>query len=539
MFLLFGLAHCEFLTVVNSSIPNNILWPKPQTYTFGFAERSVAAVKFNSLGAHSEYFNRNAIRYNDLMFVTGCSKSGEATNVNVYISQPDTKLFSDESYNLTIPTAGPIILQSETGLGAKRALETLSQLVLPKNPIPSFILRSKSCSSLPDSQFVIHNTPWGITDYPSVSHRGISLDTSRNYISAANIYRIFDAMEAAKLNVFHWHIVDSHSFPLESKIVPLQSYSPYQTYSAEDIKNLTAYALDRGIRIIPEFDMPGHTLSWNGLQDFVVCGNKQPWTEYCAEPPCGQIDISKPQNIEIISNFIKEQSQIFTDSYMHFGHDEINMNCYNSELNGDIETLVKNFTTSILAIAKANNKTPIFWEDVLDHLAVKDAAIQVWKSSDSVSNLVAQGLKVIASPADRWYLDCGRGSMFGDNSWCDPYKTWKTVYNYKPSGVFGGEVALWTEIVHNDVVSILFPRAFAAAEVLWGTSGDWQEASYRLDSLSKHVGYRGINCGTIWPEYCKDGGCAQLKGSHQPPKSNATAFEYTMMAIVLCVLNWL
>ncbi|KAJ3253172.1 hypothetical protein HK103_000813 [Boothiomyces macroporosus] len=539
MFLLLSTVNAEFLTFVNSSIPNNLLWPKPRQYSFGTIDRTISAVKFNSIGQNSDYFNRNALRYTSLIFSEGCSKSTVTTDVNVCISQTDSDLFSDESYNLTIPSTGPILLYSQTGLGAKRGLETLAQLVVPTNPIPSFVMQSKSCDELADSQFVIRNTPWNISDSPAIAHRGISLDTSRNYVTVADLYKIFDAMEAAKLNVFHWHIVDSHSFPLESKVVPLKSYSTYQTYSSDAVKNLTAYALDRGVRIIPEFDMPGHTLSWSGLKDFIVCANKQPWSNYCAEPPCGQIDISNLQNLDIISKFIAEQSQSFTDSYMHFGHDEINMNCYQSELKGDIETMIRTFTTKILSIAKNNNKTAIFWEDVLDHLDVKDGVIQVWKGSDSVSKLVGQGLKVIASPADHWYLDCGRGSMFGDNSWCDPYKTWKTVYNYRPSGVFGGEVALWTEIVNSDVVSVLFPRTFAAAEVLWGTAGDWQEASYRLDKFSGFVGYRGINSGPVWPEFCKSGGCAQLKDTlpQTTAKNNETSYEFAISILVAAILT--
>ncbi|KAJ3319361.1 BTB and MATH domain-containing protein 41 [Boothiomyces sp. JEL0866] len=255
------------------------------------------------------------------------------------------------------------------------------------------------------------------------------------------------------------------------------------------------------------------------LSDKVVgAGNQKTATERCGEPVFDtvvQLHKSLPGLITII-----DMSRALL--------------LYSSRRRIPIQYRIMDENNDILVSFGANNKIPIFWEDVLDHLSVKDGAIQVWKGSDSVTKLVGQGLKVIASPADHWYLDCGRGSMFGDNSWCDPYKTWKTVYNYRPSGVYGGEVALWTEIVNNDVLSVLFPRAFAAAEVLWGTAGDWQEASYRLDKFSNCVGYRGINSGAIWPEFCNNGGCTQLKDSPSPQtstKSNGTSFEFAVVLV--------
>lgn len=144
--------------------------------------------------------------------------------------------------------------------------------------------------------FIIFSNGY-ITDKPAFPHRGIVLDTSRNYISVDVIKRTLKAMGASKLNAFHWHITDTHSFPYVSKSRPqlskIGAYSPSKVYSNDDIKDIVEYAKVRGVKVIPEFDAPAHV--GEGWQDtgFVVCLNAQPWQTYCVEPPCGQFDPTK------------------------------------------------------------------------------------------------------------------------------------------------------------------------------------------------------------------------------------------------------
>ncbi|KAJ3252120.1 hypothetical protein HK103_001817 [Boothiomyces macroporosus] len=530
--LLFATVQSQFITATNSSIPNNLLLPRPQQVNFGTESRAISGnVQFSLMDKQSDYFMQNAQRYQQIFFADGCPTGTDKTLIKVYIANSDAGITADESYNLTVPSTGPILIQSNYGIGAKRALESLSQLITPITSVPAFVLQSHRCSNLNVQQgFRIQNTPWQISDYPQYKHRGLLLDTSRHFISKENIFSIMDGMEAAKMNVFHWHIVDSQSFPLESNIVPLNPYSPWQIYSKRDVKEIINYAYIRGIRVIPEFDMPGHTTAWK-IKDFIVCDNKQPWTSYCNEPPCGQIDITKKKNLDIIQQFIAEQSRIFSDQYIHLGSDEVNSNCYLSDpgvsqyLNSTgmtLDQLLSNFTHSVKQYAKDSKKQTIFWEEtVLDHqINMTGSVIQAWIGQESVQKLVNLGYSVIASPYKEWYLDCGRGNFVsGLNSWCDPYKTWRTVYEYDPllgvdpkssHLVLGGEVAMWSELVDNDdVQAILFPRAFAAAEVLWGSPNrSWEEAIYRLDQFRTGLSFRKIKVGALWPTFCQGGKCA-------------------------------
>lgn len=190
----------------------------------------------------------------------------------------------DESYKLVISNK-QVRITSETYFGARHGLETLSQLI--------------SYDELRDS-LQMHGSAL-IEDAPLYIHRGLLIDTSRNYFHLDILKGIVDAMSYNKMNVFHWHISDSHSFPLHLKSVPelaqYGAYSPAKTYSADDVRHLVEYARIRGVKVVPEFDAPAHV--GNGWQfaeknhpdwgKLTVCVNQEEWQDFCVEPPCGQV----------------------------------------------------------------------------------------------------------------------------------------------------------------------------------------------------------------------------------------------------------
>ncbi|KAK6162820.1 hypothetical protein DH2020_002661 [Rehmannia glutinosa] len=166
----------------------------------------------------------------------------------------------NESYSLTVPCAGgAAVLKSETPWGAMRGLETFSQLVYSK---PSRV----ACGLY-------------IFDVPLFMHRGIMLDTSRNYYGVGDLMRLIRAISMNKLNVFHWHITDSHSFPLvvpsEPEMAAKGAYGEDMKYTAADVKRVVEYGLEHGVRVVPEIDMPAHTGSWaEAYPEIITCANK-------------------------------------------------------------------------------------------------------------------------------------------------------------------------------------------------------------------------------------------------------------------------
>ncbi|KAL2915625.1 Glucosamine-6-phosphate isomerase (Glucosamine-6-phosphate deaminase) (GNPDA) (GlcN6P deaminase) [Polyrhizophydium stewartii] len=551
--------------------PGAVLWPRPRAASFGPAGTAGTVrvspqleVAVAAGGAQSLRISRAAALFRQrLFFATGCPEPAglaPAANASAPVlarvvvtldAGDDVPLAAaSEAYSLVVPANGSdATIRAASPAGAVRALESLAQLITPITPVPAFVLRAGACGSanftaalaanasfLPG--FVINNAPLTIDDAPRFAHRGLLLDSARHFLPVQTILHIIDGMAAAKLNVLHWHAVDSQSFPIRSTAFPALAqrgaYSPWQTYSPADVAAIVEYADTLAIRVVPEFDVPGHSYAWGlGIANLTVCANKQPWGSYCAEPPCGQLDISNEQTYSFLATLLKEQAAAFPDALFHLGSDEVNRACFTddpgvaaflSRSGWSVDRLIANFTLRAQDMVRASNKTPVFWEEaVLETTAdlPKDTIIQAWRGVSSVAAVASRGFRVIATPASMWYLDCGRGSFTdGGNSWCDPFKTWASMYMYNPLQgltpeqqklVIGGEAAMWNELVDDaNLVGIVFPRAAAVSEALWlqdSAVRDWGEASQRMDRLRSILVARGVDASPIWPEFCRDGSC--------------------------------
>ena len=230
---------------------------------------------------------------------------------------------TDESYELTVPSCGQvgttaaaqctstIEIRAPTAVGAAHATETLLQLV-----------RARAW------ELVILNAPWQIADAPRFVHRGLLLDCSRNFLPIDTLRATVRAMAASKLNVLHWHLTDAPSFPLDlpsaRSLAREGAYSAAETYSVHDVEGLVAYAAERGIRVVPEIDMPGHAFSWRGgAEGVVACANAQPWELYCNEPPCGQLDPTLEETFVLVEAVVGDVARMFPDALMHLGADEV------------------------------------------------------------------------------------------------------------------------------------------------------------------------------------------------------------------------
>lgn len=237
---------------------NNLVWPDPMRMKSGHAKLPVSEsfmILYN--GPNRQIMEAAIKRTYKRMFILGCypdTKKGlEVLIVNVKNDFDIQRLQptpADEYYSIIIKDGESFgSLTANTVLGALRGLETFSQLIQVAKHVPRW---AKNNCGL--SQYYIH-TPLSIQDQPVFVHRGLLLDTSRHFMPKIIIRRILDGMEASKLNVFHWHIIDSQSFPVKSQLLPALSeqgaYSEFEVYSIQDIKHIVHYAQLRGIRVIP------------------------------------------------------------------------------------------------------------------------------------------------------------------------------------------------------------------------------------------------------------------------------------------------
>jgi len=480
--------------------------------------------------------------------------SGGSVHVSIKVEKDDLSLTTstDESYQLIIQKAivddpgskGDSVIVSinaNTYFGARHALETLSQMI--------------GYDDLSDTLLIYKNAQ--IQDTPKFAHRGVLLDTSRNFMTKEVIKKIIRGMSYDKLNVFHWHITDTHSFPLYSRRVPQLTlhgaYSPRKVYTPEDVKEIINYAKIRGVRVLPEFDAPAHVgngWQWGeaeGKGRLAVCVNQEPWQDYCVEPPCGQINPVNENVYEVLDKLYQDFFELFETDMFHMGGDEVNMNCWNTttEIKEYLRKQGKSGTEEdLLAIWEmfqskaaekvykaAGKKLPlILWTNSLTekghvekYLSNEDYVIQIWTTGkdDVIRELIEKDYRVIFSNYDAWYLDCGYAGWVTDgNNWCSPWKGWQTVYDNSPrkmyrdlggqptkeSLILGGEAAMWSEQVDSAaVVHKLFPRVSALGERLWSDpepGKTWKDAETRMIDHRQRLVQRDIDADALQPEWC-------------------------------------
>ncbi|KAF8949308.1 hypothetical protein BGZ47_006845 [Haplosporangium gracile] len=466
------------------------------------------------------------------------------------------------------PPAITAVITASTQWGAIHAMETFTQIVVATK-VTTANAAPASPPKTTNNQLEIPNIPWSIYDEPRFSHRGILLDTSRNYVGVPDIIRTLDAMAVVKLNVFHWHVLDQQAYPLVSKAFPdlaaKGAQNPEKIYTPQDVAAIIQHGLERGIRVLPEFDSPGHAASWGrAYPNLTVCLDALPHGTYAAEPPAGQLDPLEPFTYTVLDTLVKEWSGLFPDAQAHIGGDEVNMNCwktskrlsdyisnekhraeYEKAIMPVVDTqsdntnsmarttagrqsgedkLLELYLDRIFAMFIAQGKRPIVWEEMaLEHNVrlPASAIIQVWKDAINAKKVIAQGRPVILSSSEFWYLDCGAGSwLIGSQgqSWCK-FANWQRIYSYaltdgmteeEQKMVYGGEICMWGEQTDSsNLDSNVWPRSAAAAEVLWSGTKDAKgqarpllDASRRLSAVRERLVQMGIRAAPMFPSWC-------------------------------------
>ena len=432
----------------------------------------------------------------------------------------------DESYNLTLSTAGDVTITAASSIGLLYGLTTMTQLFY-----------KHTCGG-------VYTTfaPAEISDNPKFPWRGLNIDSSRTFKPMEDMYLMIDALSYNKMNRMHWHITDAQSWPLEIPSMPeltaKAAYAPFEIYSAADVQALQQYGALRGVEVVMEIDQPGHTsaIHW-AYPELIAAFNVQPnWNDYCAEPPCGSLrlnDSAVPAFLQRLFDDLLPRLEPLT-SYFHLGGDEVNLNTYT------LDPTVQSNKTSVLIpllqkfMDRNQNQlasagfTPLVWEEMLLDFNLtlpKNTIVQTWLSDESVAEVVKRGYQALVGNYNFWYLDCGHGQwldfrqseaagFWPYNDYCYPLHNWRLVYSYDPlSGVpehlqhlvLGGETHIWSE--QTDVINFhqnVWPRTSAAGEVLWSGAKDATghnrsqvEASPRLNEMRERLVARGVRAEPI------------------------------------------
>jgi hexosaminidase len=399
------------------------------------------------------------------------------TGLTAACSEPAAE---DESYQLDVGPDGAK-LTARSAIGVLRGMATFAQLMEP--------------SADGFSAAAIH-----VEDHPRFAWRGLMLDVSRHWMPVEVVLRNLDAMAAVKLNVLHWHLSDDQGFRVESKVYPklheLGSDGHY--YTQQQVREVLAYAAARGIRVVPEFDIPGHTTSWFvGYPELASApGPYQIERRWGIFEPA--MDPSRESTYQFLDGLLGEMAALFPDRYFHIGGDEVEDKQWKAS--PAIQTFARQhglatseqiqtyFNQRVQALLQKHGKVMVGWDEVFAPGLAKDAVIQSWRGAASLAAAAKQGYRGILSSG--YYLDHLKPASL--HYAVDPLAG---VPEEAASRILGGEACMWSEYVSPETVdSRIWPRMAAIAERFWSAREvtDVNSMYMRMEAVSRGLDWVGL-----------------------------------------------
>lgn len=390
----------------------------------------------------------------------------------------------NESYKLSI-TDSSVLIQAPTTVGAMRALETLFQL-----------------AHAVDGKYVIQMVQ--IEDSPRFPWRGLMIDCGRHFEPIPVLKRNIDAMAAVKLNVFHWHLTEDQGFRIESKTFPLLTGkgSDGLFYTQEQARDFVQYARDRGIRVVPEFEMPGHSAAWLYAYPELASGTTPAGIRREFGVSDTAIDPTREETYRFIKKFLREMTTIFPDEYVHIGGDETPapdwkknprilafMHAHNLHDNAELQAY---FNQRVLAILTRLHRRMMGWDEILTPGLPHDVVVQSWRGNASLAAGARAGYSgVLSAP---YYLDAMKSAEV--HYLADPIPAETQLTPAQQKLILGGEVTMWGEHLNERTIdSRVWPRTAAIAERFWSRQNvrdvpdmyrRLEAVSVELDSLGTH-----------------------------------------------------
>ncbi len=410
-----------------------------------------------------------------------------------------------EAYKLEITTSG-VTIEANSIQGLNHALSTLHQLILTATNEKLPVLT--------------------INDKPRFGYRGLMLDCSRHFWTIDNLKETIDQMAFFKLNTLHMHLTDNNAWRLAMDKYPQLTekgtyYYDYpemsgKYYSKQELKELVQYAQERGVEIIPEADLPGHSTALLAALPQLSC-NGGTFEAYPEERPYSKrkrgaenmICVGNPESLKFVEDVVNELTEIFPSQYIHLGGDEVPTHTwekcpkcqalYKREKMTQPGELQDYFTRKVSEIVRAKGKTMIGWDEINDrNAATPEDILTVWRDEGTPNQLKAleRNIPVIMCPQHGCYFDWG----YAGNSTRKVYE-WDPVPENigadKLPLIKGGQAALWTERISTQdrVEWMLYPRICALAEVFWSPkeSRNWDDFYQRITQYYPIMEKLGIN----------------------------------------------
>ncbi len=460
------------------------------------------------------------------------------SNIRLSLNKTVNQLIGKEGYQLSVTTT-MISISANEPAGLFYGVQTLLQL------LPAAI----------EGDVALRNTQWqvpcvDITDYPRFGWRGLMFDVSRHFFTKKEVKDFIDQMARYKFNLFHWHLTDDEGWRIEIKSLPnlttkgamrTEKTGYFGTFSAplpneplnyggfytqEDIKEVIQYAKDRFVNILPEVDVPGHSLAaivaypelacTPGAEKYRVRSGEKIMDWHGNGTFTALVDNSlcpaKEEVYTFLDKVFTEVAALFPFEYIHAGGDECAKNFW--EKSDAVKALMKNeglktmhdvqsyFTKRVGKIITAKGKKLIGWDEILEGGLAENAAVMSWRGEKGGIEAAKLKHDVVMSPTTFAYLDYMQGDVIIEPK---VYATLRLnkAYQFEPvppgvdaKYIKGGQANIWTEQIPNirHLQYMTWPRAFAIAESVWSPKEkkNWNSFVYRVEQQFKRYDIREI-----------------------------------------------
>ena len=528
LLLLFGCAvSC---TQPENSISNESIGiiPLPSTYelkpgTFYITGQSSIGIDKSDpeMTALANYFNE------EISDATGFSLP--VNNSGTIIFQlGEHKELGEEGYQLSI-SSDQLILSAYKHHGIFNGIQSVLQLLPPE-------IKSKTVQA--DATWSINCIE--VTDKPQFAWRGLMLDVSRHFFTKQEVKKFIDQMAEYKYNVFHWHLTDDQGWRLEVKSLPRLtaigawraprvgnwwerepqlptdslSYGGY--YTTEDIREIVEYAQQRYVTIVPEIDIPGHSMAALSAYPEISCTGG-PFHVNVGNTFYTKIENSlcagNEQTFEVLDSVFAEVARLFPSPYIHIGGDECDKGFWEKcskckmrmqkEHLKNLEELQSYFVKRVAAMVQKRGKQVIGWDEILEGGLAPETIVMSWRGMKGGIEAAKQGHSVIMTPTDHCYLDFYQGDPTVEpNTYSmlrlqDCYKYQLIPDSVDASLIMGGQGNLWTESVphYRQVEYMIWPRALAISETLWTDARlrNWKFFVNRVEQQFERFDRSGVN----------------------------------------------
>lgn len=435
---------------------------------------------------------------------------------------------SAEGYRLSVTKKG-IVIVANAPAGLFYGIQTLLQLLPPQ--VKDKVKRNDVEWNMPCVE---------ITDTPRFGWRGLMLDVSRHYFNKEEVKQYIDQLAEYKMNIFHWHLTDDQGWRIEIKSLPeltrkgsmraervgdwwarqpqqdgeASTYGGYYTH--EDIREVVEYARERFVTIVPEIDVPGHSLAFLVAYPELACFNAPKYVNvgnkfYGIDE--NTLCAGNEKTFEYLEKVFAEVMDLFPSEYVHVGGDECFKGFWNKcpkckarmEQEGlkNVNELQSYFIRRMEHILKAKNKRLVGWDEIHEGGLTPEANVMSWRGMKGGIQAAKQGHHVIMTPDNHCYIDLYQGEPTVEPetySMCrlkDSYAFRPVPEGVEPSFILGGQGNLWAESVptfrHAEYMT--WPRGWALAEVLWSDekARDWKGFTERVEKHFERADHAGIN----------------------------------------------